>query len=974
MSVPNITSQEQYDALLPGTKYRRSDGQIKTKSGSAPMQAKPLDGFLSGLRAAGTAVRAGSGLINPAVAYGAGALPDYAADVIEEPVKTLVTDPAMAVYDMPSNIQKSGALGGGALAALATGRPAIAGRLGKQAALTGLEAAGGAAELAGLAPAIGPLAKTGVAAAKGIIKAPGQVYRGTRRAFNIDTPDVPTKSISDEIAEQVADDFNVDKPLYHGSQAKFDEFDDKYIGKRDDGYYGRGHYLTPNYGEANYYGPNVGEFYTKGKMLDLSGKGKASYLGIDSPDFRFWTSELDKIDMLDDRTKKTIATLDKIDDYIDKNVKIGPATNSDGTDGVHAYIIDPVLKPITYTDSKGVEKKQFKEIYAMFGGYEKEFYDTKEEAVDALKREVKRKVNQDTGLSDSNKSGYDKFFGKIEDIDYTLSDYIRSGRGANREYTPAALTEKAKKAGYDGIIAAGGDEVVIFDPKNIRSKKTQTRIDTIPQGKEQNIYDYMRSVSGIKDPKEFRSSLLRAADDETVRPDMLLQDPNLPGYSIAGVGLGRRAGPSQNIMQKAARAQQSEQSQRVNEAFNVALGRPKDMIDTLDDINIRIDGESKPLYDKAYAKGIQPTEELQEVLNIPLVKDYRDKAVKDLAYMGQETENQLEILHQVKKSLDDEIGRNIQQNTPKKARDLIIIKNKLLKEIDKANPEYAQARKIFAGEEANKNAMDYGLKNITNKKTRPKQFARDIEKYSKSEKEALLSGIKDQIDILLDNPESYSALKGQFRTPSFKAKLETVIGKEKTETLVNDLVRQAELADTAKATDVGANSITASGTEAIKLAEQPAKNEAMQAIAKGTEAVGDVRNLANLIPFLSRKIGDKTLRTLGKAGDVVDEDITTAAAQLLTMPTRDAAQMLLDLDIDVRKKISGRLLDNSQGVKILRALPKQSALTALGGLAGAGVVSATTPNVVNITTQQQYDSLPAGTRYRRSDGQIRTKR
>lgn len=724
MSVPNITSQEQYDALLPGTQYRRPDGQIRTKSGSAPMQAKPLDGFLSGLRAAGTAVRAGSGLINPAVAYGAGSLPDYAADVIEEPVKTLVTDPAMAVYDMPSNIQKSGALGGGALAALATGRPAVAGRLGKQAALTGLEAAGGVAELAGLAPAIGPLAKTGVATVKGIIKAPGQVYRGTRRAFNVDTPDVPTKSISNEIAEQV------------------------------------------------------------------------------------------------------------------------------GTDAKVAPVVD--------------------------------------DAVDAAEKLM-----------------------------------------------PPSL---------------------------------------IPQGKEQNIYDYMRSVSGIKDPKEFRSSLLRAADDETVRPDMLLQDPNLPGYSIAGVGLGRRAGPSQNIMQKAARAQQSEQSQRVNEAFNVALGRPKDMIDTLDDINIRIDKESKPLYDKAFAKGIQPTEELQEVLNIPLVKDYKDKAVKDLAYMGQATENQLEILDQVKKSLDDEIGRNIQQNTKKRARDLINIKNKLLKEIDDVNPEYAQARSVFAGEEANKNAMDYGLKNITNKKTRPKQFARDIEKYSKSEKEALLSGIKDQIDILLDNPESYSALKGQFRTPSFKAKLETVIGKEKTETLVNDLVRQAELADTAKATDVGANSITASGTEAIKLAEQPAKSEAMQAIAKGTEAVGDVRNLANLIPFLGRKAGDKTLRTLGKAGDVVDEDITTAAAQLLTMPTRDAAQMLLDLDIDVRKKISGRLLDNSQGVKILRALPKQSALTALGGLTGAGVVSATTPNIVNITTQQQYDSLPAGTRYRRSDGQIRTKR
>jgi predicted GNAT family N-acyltransferase len=857
MSVPNITSQEQYDALLPGTKYRRPDGQIKTKSGSAPIQAKPLDGFLSGLRAAGTAVRAGSGLINPAVTLGAGALTDYAADVIEEPVKTLVTDPAMAVYDMPSNIQKSGALGGGALAALATGRPAVAGRLGKQAALTGLEAAGGAAELAGLAPAIGPLAKTGVAAAKGIIKAPGQVYRGTRRAFGVDSPSVPTKSISDDIAKQV--------------------------GTADE--------VTPIVDDA----------------VDV-------------------TEELMPTSRIAEQSLEKIKNNAKV-----KNVKLDVYENNDTIN---------VSRIVVPEKQKGTGTSIMNEII---------------DYADNNSKTITLTPSTDFGATSVTRlKNFYKRFGFVEN------------KGANKNFKfrdtmyrdPSKPQELMPTSAVDDAVGAAQE---LMPPS------------LIPQGKEQNIYDYMRSVSGIKDPKEFRSSLLRAADDETVRPDMLLQDPNLPGYRIAGVGLGRRAGPSQNIMQKAARAQQSEQSQRVNEAFNVALGRPKDMIDTLDDINIRIDEESKPLYDKAFAKGIQPTEELQEVLNIPLVKDYRDKAVKDLAYMGQETENQLEILHQVKKSLDDEIGRNIQQNTPKRARDLIIIKNKLLKEIDKANPEYAQARKIFAGEEANKYAMDYGLKNITNKKTRPKQFARDIENYSKSEKEALLSGIKDQIDILLDNPESYSALKGQFRTPSFKAKLETVIGKEKAETLVNDLVRQAELADAAKATDVGANSITASSTEAIKLAEQPAKSDTMQAIAKGTEAVGDVRNLANLIPFLGRKAGDLSLRTLGKAGDVVDEDITTAAAQLLTMPTRDAAQMLLDLDIDVRKKISGRLLDNSQGVKILRALPKQSALTALGGLAGAGVVSATTPNIVNITTQQQYDRLPAGTRYRRSDGQIRTK-
>lgn len=591
MSIPNITSQEQYDALLPGTKYRRSDGQIKTKSGSAPMQAKPLDGFLSGLRAAGAVTRAASnaGTINPAVAYGAGALPDYAADVIENPVKTLVTDPAMAVYDMPSNIQKSGALGGGALAALATGRPAVASKLGKQAALTGLEAAGGAAELAGLAPAIGPLAKTGVAAVKGIIKAPGQVYRGTRRAFNIDTPDVPSQSISDEIAEQVGTDAKV-APVVDDAVAL-----DEYYKVKDPSEYRMSHQPRERDAESiqldnlsvDVSGNESGfpdDFYTpKGKRIYAPGPRSAD----------------DMYGISNDESYKAVL-----------KAKNNPDAEITIYRGVPKYV-DNINDGDFVTLSKTYAEEHASTGYGQMG--------------DEAGKVISQKV-------------------KVKDILWPGDDINEFG------YFPSKPQELMPTSAVDDAVDAAEE---LMPPS------------LIPQGKEQNIYDYMRSVSGIKDPKEFRSSLLRAADDETVRPDMLLQDPNLPGYRIAGVGLGRRAGPSQNIMQKAARAQQSEQSQRVNEAFNVALGRPKDMIDTLDDINIRIDEESKPLYDKAFAKGIQPTEKLQEVLNIPLVKDYRDKAVKDLAYMGQATENELEILDQVKKSLDDEIGRNIQQNTKK---------------------------------------------------------------------------------------------------------------------------------------------------------------------------------------------------------------------------------------------------------------------------------------------------------------------
>jgi hypothetical protein len=48
----------------------------------------------------------------------------------------------------------------------------------------------------------------------------------------------------------------------------------------------------PVAGEASYYGPNVGEYFTRGKLLDLSQTTKNSnFEKLDKDYLKFWTKE-----------------------------------------------------------------------------------------------------------------------------------------------------------------------------------------------------------------------------------------------------------------------------------------------------------------------------------------------------------------------------------------------------------------------------------------------------------------------------------------------------------------------------------------------------------------------------------------------------------------------------------------------------------------------------------------------------------
>jgi len=254
--------------------------------------------------------------------------------------------------------------------------------------------------------------------------------------------------------------FRIDKPVYHGTHAgKLDKFDDSYIGQRDEGFFGRGHYFADSAREASYYGPNVGEYYTRGKLLDLTPTKKNSDFELEGKKyFKFWTNELDKLDMLDEPTKKGLKTINKIDDYVDKNVKFIKTSDNRGNKGISAYVEHPT------------KKDSLNRIFS---------YDAmpdKQTAINNLKNEIIDQTRYDSELR--------KLYPDTENILYSLSQYIRSGYKRADE-----LTKQAKKAGYDGIKV--GDETIIFDPKNIRS------VDAKFDPKKASSSNLLASVGGL---------------------------------------------------------------------------------------------------------------------------------------------------------------------------------------------------------------------------------------------------------------------------------------------------------------------------------------------------------------------------------------------------------------------------------------------------------------------------------------------
>jgi hypothetical protein len=228
--------------------------------------------------------------------------------------------------------------------------------------------------------------------------------------------------------------FDVDTPLYHGTDKSFDEFSANPRNRNDTGHYGKGTYFSTQPGEANYFAEwspgadapsptaRVIKAYARGKLFDVTDGGDVTQI---VPDF------LESVKGLKGLPKQ-IEELSKLwDDAVAKvNVEQIRVQMDPYSRRMNHSIPDEMI------DADGVAT-----VWTDADSAAAIYYPSKKDAVADL---AYRQLSRD-GVR----------------FPMTVAAAIQRNIGADE------FSKLLKQNGYDGVRA--GDEVVIFDPANIRS-------------------------------------------------------------------------------------------------------------------------------------------------------------------------------------------------------------------------------------------------------------------------------------------------------------------------------------------------------------------------------------------------------------------------------------------------------------------------------------------------------------------------
>ena len=332
------------------------------------------------------------------------------------------------------------------------------------------------------------------------------------------------------------------------------------------------------------------------------------------------------------------------------------------------------------------------------------------------------------------------------------------------------------------------------------------------------------------------------------------------------------------------KARHSGQGNRLLSAVDDATGTASL---TVDDEIKRINIALKPEIDAAYKaakaksdeifKGPKPSKgmsftdksktKLERLLSGEGVAGTKVKNKADLELKAKELSGEkvtsLDRIDATKRALDDDIGTAIREGASNKARSLIMLKNSLLKEVDRQIPEYKQARSLFAGKAELENAADSGGLFL---KMKPRDMEDLTLLMGESEKRMFKLGAKKAIfDKVDDLNTSADAVKRMFGKNGDVKKLQylfddTASYKQFSETLK----RESDFVMTRRAAQ--ANSTTAKQVS-DDMGASEAFNNALQAVQSPVQAAG---MLGRALGGLSAKRGDAAFtKALEEVGDIL---------------------------------------------------------------------------------------------------------
>lgn len=345
---------------------------------------------------------------------------------------------------------------------------------------------------------------------------------------------------------------------------------------------------------------------------------------------------------------------------------------------------------------------------------------------------------------------------------------------ASQDIAYSALAGAGSEVGKETGVPGG--ELIGAFVAPLAGATAKNSITSIVKAGQRGIQALLKPLAGVSD--DGASTLMaEAMVREGLTPEQVIKKLNDLGPEAIPADLGNNfarllrtaSNKIPRIEGSAAevfKARQSGQGNRILNSLDDATGTSGLSVD--DEI-ARLNAVMKPkineLYKQTGAKGIQLSERLTKLINGKNSLGKAQKKVQqrlaDKRAAGDDISN-IDVIDATKQQMDDQIGAAIRKGESNKARDLIRLKNIMVKEADESIPSYKEARDMYAGKAGMENAAKAG-ESFTKLKARD---MKDLTKtYGEAEKKMFKLGakqsIQDKIDDLRNNANAVDRLFGK---------------------------------------------------------------------------------------------------------------------------------------------------------------------------------------------------------------------
>jgi hypothetical protein len=281
-------------------------------------------------------------------------------------------------------------------------------------------------------------------------------------------------------------------------------------------------------------------------------------------------------------------------------------------------------------------------------------------------------------------------------------------------------------------------------------------------------------------------------------PDAMIADlgPNLTQQAAT---IAATPGPGQQTIRSALNARNAGASDRVNSAVDAAMGGRVNIGQLERDLVERRRNAAAPLYDLAYSRPLPPSSEIADVLATPAGKLAASRAAKLSANEGIQFEpNSVRGVDLIKRTLDDAVSVGLRSGRNNEARVIGQLRDKLVQAADDAVPEYAMARRAFAGETAIKDAMSSGRELFKDSVT-PESIRETLSRLTPSEADAYLQGARSSIQTIMGTARNDASRVRQLLQKGFnREKLEEVLGPDEAQRLFKSVGFETTAANTSQ--------------------------------------------------------------------------------------------------------------------------------------------------------------------------------